>query len=146
MWQSSRAWKRYIFAILSPRGDTRRKHLWQGRFASYPMDEAHLLAGARYVELNPVKSRLCAQPEDYPWSSATFHVNGKRDPLVKGSPFVEMVGDWKRYLLEDPCISMEEALKLAERTGRPLGSDSFLLELENTLDRTLKKKPGPKTC
>src|SRR5437870_11094383 len=35
-----------------------RGYLWQGRFASFPMDEAHLLAGARYVELNPVRARL----------------------------------------------------------------------------------------
>jgi putative transposase len=30
-----------------------RGYLWQGRFASAPMDEPHLMACARYVELNP---------------------------------------------------------------------------------------------
>jgi len=30
-----------------------RGHLWQGRFASYVMDETHLLAAVRYVEMNP---------------------------------------------------------------------------------------------
>ena len=35
-----------------------RGYLWQGRFASFPMDERHLLACARYVELNPVRARL----------------------------------------------------------------------------------------
>src|SRR3989337_4593233 len=35
-----------------------RGHLWQGRFASYPMEENHLLATARYVELNPVRAGL----------------------------------------------------------------------------------------
>jgi putative transposase len=30
-----------------------RGHLWQGRFASFVMDEDHLLTAARYVELNP---------------------------------------------------------------------------------------------
>lgn len=122
-----------------------RGHLWQGRFASYPLGEAYLLAAARYVELNPVKSNLCVKPEDYPWSSAAFHVNGKEDPLVKHSPLVEMVDDWKSYLSEAPCISMTAALKQAERTGRPLGCDKFVAELENTLGRMLKKnKPGPK--
>jgi putative transposase len=105
-----------------------RGHLWQGRFASYPMDEVQLLAAARYVELNPVKSKLCAQSEDSPWSSAAYHVIGKKDPLVKGSPLIKMVGDWKSYLLEASCISLEAALKQAERTGRPPGSSSFLLE------------------
>ena len=122
-----------------------RGHLWQGRFASYPMDEAYLLAAARYVELNPVKSKLCIQPEDYPLSSAAFHVDGKKDPMVKHTPLIEMVGDWKGYLSEAPCTSMSAALKQAERTGRPLGSDKFVAELENTLGRILKKnKPGPR--
>ncbi len=35
-----------------------RGHLWQGRFASYPMDEVYLMVAARYIELNPVKARL----------------------------------------------------------------------------------------
>ena len=30
-----------------------RGYLWQGRFGSYVMDESYLLAGARYIELNP---------------------------------------------------------------------------------------------
>ena len=35
-----------------------RGHLWQGRFASFPMDETYLLAAARYVEMNPVVAGL----------------------------------------------------------------------------------------
>jgi len=36
-----------------------RGHLWQGRFASFVMDEPHLPACARYVEMNPVRAGLC---------------------------------------------------------------------------------------
>ena len=43
-----------------------RGHLWQGRFSSYVMDEKYLLAAARYVELNPVRARLVADPAEYP--------------------------------------------------------------------------------
>ena len=35
-----------------------RGHLWQGRFASFVMDERYLLAAARYVEMNPVRAGL----------------------------------------------------------------------------------------
>jgi hypothetical protein len=45
-------------------------HLWQSRFASFPLDEAHLYACLRYVELNPVRARLVDRPEDWRWSSA----------------------------------------------------------------------------
>src|SRR3972149_11089652 len=35
-----------------------RGHLWQGRFASHPMNENYLLATTRYIELNPVRAGL----------------------------------------------------------------------------------------
>ncbi len=37
-----------------------RGYLWQGRFASFVMDEPCLLAAARYVELNPLRASLVA--------------------------------------------------------------------------------------
>ncbi len=60
-----------------------RGYLWQGRFASCPMDEAHALAAARYIELNPVRARLAAAPEDWPWSSARAHLTGVGDGLTE---------------------------------------------------------------
>ena len=35
-----------------------RGYLWQGRIASFPLDETHLLAAGRYVELNPLRAGL----------------------------------------------------------------------------------------
>ena len=32
-----------------------RGHLWQGRFASFVLDDLYLLAATRYVEMNPVR-------------------------------------------------------------------------------------------
>jgi putative transposase len=54
-----------------------RGHLWQERFASFPMDENYLLAAVRYVEMNPVAAGLVKKPEDYPWSSAKAHLAGQ---------------------------------------------------------------------
>lgn len=36
-----------------------RGHLWQGRFASFVMDEPYLPACVRYVEMTPVRADLC---------------------------------------------------------------------------------------
>jgi putative transposase len=36
-----------------------RGHLWQGRFASFVMDEDHLLTAARYVELRFFRAIAC---------------------------------------------------------------------------------------
>lgn len=70
-----------------------RGHLWQGRFSSFPMDEAYLLTAARYVELNPVRARLVQNPSDYPWSSTQAHISRKNDILVKTSPLLTRVAD-----------------------------------------------------
>src|SRR5882672_11052106 len=66
-----------------------RGYLWQGRFASVPMDEAYLLAAARYVELNPVRAKLARRARDWRWSSARAHLDGLDDDLVRVHPLLE---------------------------------------------------------
>lgn len=38
-----------------------RGHLWQGHFGSCVLDDWHLRAAARYVDMNPVRAHLVAQ-------------------------------------------------------------------------------------
>jgi putative transposase len=71
-----------------------RGHLWQGRFASFAMDERYLMRAVRYVELNPVRARLCRLPWRYKWSSASAHVRGFDDGIVRVEPLLERVDDW----------------------------------------------------
>ena len=40
-------------------------HLWQERFHSVVLDESHLMAAVRYVELNPVRAGLSVAPQDW---------------------------------------------------------------------------------
>jgi putative transposase len=76
-----------------------RGHLWQGRFASYVMDEDYLLACVRYIEMNPVRAGLAVKPEQWPWSSASAHISGYDDTLVKAIPLLEITGGtWKDFL------------------------------------------------
>ncbi|MCP4697923.1 MAG: transposase [Gammaproteobacteria bacterium] len=122
-----------------------RGYLWQGRFASFPMDDCWLLKAAAYVELNPVKAKMVDEPWDYRWSSVHSHLSGK-DPLgiVDAGKLLDLIGDWKGYLLEAQKHDSKE-FEEHERTGRPLGNDSFIEMAEKFLRRDLKKKkPGPK--
>ena len=123
-----------------------RGHLWQGRFSSFIMEEGYLLACTRYVELNPVRAGLVEKPEDWHWSSAGPHMKGKDDILVKTKPLQEIVNKpWEKFLALDVQEQEIELLRKHERTGRPLGTDSFIEKMELLLDRKLKpKKPGPK--
>src|SRR5579862_9681217 len=122
-----------------------RGYLWQGRFASCPMDEAHLLAAARYVELNPVRARLMKRARDWRWSSARAHLAGEDDELVRVRPLLDLAPDWSGFLAGGLDDADREAIRAGERTGRPLGSARFVARLEKRLDRVLaRQKPGPK--
>ena len=122
-----------------------RGHLWQGRFASFVMDEPYLLACARYVERNPVRAGLCARAGDYPWSSAAAHLAGKDDGLVCVRPLLELVPRWGRHLSTDPDEETVRRLRRHEGTGRPLGGERFLQRLEKIVGRLLRpRKPGRK--
>jgi REP element-mobilizing transposase RayT len=41
-------------------------------FDRYIRNGKHFANAVRYIENNPVKARLCAKPEDWPFSSAWF--------------------------------------------------------------------------
>jgi len=56
-----------------------RGHLWQGRFASFVMEESYLRGSVRHVEMNPVRARLVREPWRHRWSSAKAHLSGEDD-------------------------------------------------------------------
>lgn len=122
-----------------------RGYLWQGRFASFVMDEPYLLAAARYVELNPVRAGLVPSAQQWPWSSARAHLAGRDDRLVKVAPLLAMIADWNAFL--QSAVPEEELKQIRRhgRTGRPLGNETFLGRLEGLVGRVLKpQKRGPK--
>lgn len=123
-------------------------YLFQGRFASYPMDNAHLMVAVRYVELNPVKAKLVARAEDWPWSSARAHVSGNADGLTDLKALAGVHRNWRAMLrrgLEAGHLAPDAAaaIEAHQRTGRPLGEEAFLERLEEVIGRRLKRqKPG----
>ncbi|MGH6955387.1 MAG: transposase, partial [Caulobacteraceae bacterium] len=119
-------------------------HLFQSRFASVAMDEAHLVAAARYVPMNPVRARLVARPADWPWSSARAHLAGVDDGLVSVRPLLDRLGDFGAFLAEGEDRRAEDRLRAAETTGRPLGNEASIEGLERMLGRRLARgRPGP---
>jgi putative transposase len=122
-----------------------RGYLWQGRFASFPMDEPHLLASTRYVELNPVRAKLVRRARDWRWSSARAHLQGRDDGCVRVKPLLDLAPDWPAFLGEGLSGPEHAAIQASERTGRPLGTPRFVARLEKRLGRSLaRRKPGPK--
>ena len=98
-------------------------HLFQGRFHSYAMDDAHLIAAVRYVENNPVKAGLVTQAEDWRWSSARAHVNGTDDGLTERVILAQHIPNWRAYLARGAEASeLDESIEAALLSGRPQGS------------------------
>lgn len=120
-------------------------HLWQGRFGAVVMDELHLAHAMRYVSLNPVRAKLVERPQDWAWSSVRAHLAGEDDGLVRVAPALDRYGRFADFLGEGADEAALRALRRAETSGRPLGSEAWVAALETRTGRVLApRKRGPK--
>jgi putative transposase len=109
------------------------------------MDEPHLDATVRYVELNPVSARLVERPQDWRWSSVHAHLKANDDGLVTVKPMLEKFPDWMACLGDRQSNDVLRKVRKHTKTGRPLGSERFIETLESLTGRSLKPlKPGRK--
>ena len=115
--------------------------LWQGRFASYAMDEGHALAAVRYVELNPVTARLVRRAQDWVWSSAAAHLDGRLDPLLTRPAFLDRIPDWAEYLQTGLNAQIEARIGLFDGPGYPVGEANWLRQLERRIGLSLRPAP-----
>jgi len=116
--------------------------LWEGRFKSSMVDtERYCLACYRYIELNPVTSRMVRDPGDYPWSS--FHTNalGLTSDLITPHPMWTALGNteserqaaYLKLFSETLDRRDVEALRYGSRKQLPVGSAEFKASIENAL-------------
>jgi len=121
-----------------------RGYLFQGRFYSCPMDNAHTVAAVSYAERNPVRAGMVAKAWDYPWSSARAHVGlSGADRLIGSTDLFFTQHEWRNYLDKEP--SLPDGFRTNFRTGRPLGSGVFLRMAERLTGRILQPAlPGRK--
>jgi putative transposase len=110
-------------------GTTGRGALYQGRFKAFPVQkDDHFLRVCRYVERNPLRARLVARAEDWPWSTASHVANGcadqsSGDEWPKLSPWpVTKPPDWLELLhVPEPTRTLDE-IRAAIRTAMPYGN------------------------
>ena len=121
-----------------------RGHLWQGRFASFVLDEPYLLTAARYIELNPVRgasqrtTRLPVEQRRRPHAWQGRRSGARRSPGEIGPQLA--------------CSPRQSDSKRGHKTlavpraDRPAaGRRGVSGVLEQDLGRILKRqKPGPK--
>ncbi|MEO6281221.1 REP-associated tyrosine transposase [Roseateles sp.] len=112
--------------------------LWEGRFrAGLIQGERHLLACMRYIELNPVRARLCAEAAQWPWSSAAHHLGLVRNVLITEHEMYWLLGNtpferehaYREFLEQGVAASEQAQFTEAVLRGRPVGSEAFLRPL-----------------
>ena len=124
--------------------------LWEGRFKASLVDtRRYLLTCCRYIELNPVRAAMVADPADYRWSS--FHCNalGQPDPLITPHAAylaLAATSDARRAAycaLFDHAISDEAMadIRAHVQQQKALGDSRFQAEIEAMLDRKVVIRP-----
>jgi len=92
-----------------------------------------------------VRAGLVRYAEDYVWSSAKTHVLNVTDKILSKSPLEDEIKNWRAYLTDSEEEKDLTRLRRHTQTGRPLGPDDYLINLEQITGRNLiKQKPGPR--
>jgi len=111
----------------------RSGHLFQGPYDSIVVDdERYWITCLRYIELNPVRARIVATPDQYCWSSYAANALGHHDGLVRPHPrYLELGPD-----LEE-CRRAWGVMCAASLTSEELDRIRFAI-FENRVNRGLQ--------
>lgn len=116
--------------------------LWEGRYKACPVsDDRYLLQCHPYIELNPVRARMVADPADYRWSSHRHHALGASDPLVRAHPALSRLGQdpderrqhYRAFIMETVTAEETEAIRLHVQRQHLYGPDRFRRAIEAQL-------------
>ncbi len=122
----------------------RNGHLWQNRFYSCPLDDAHFWQALRYVEQNPVRAKLVQQAWHYKWSSAVAHIDNQDSTglldMAHWKNMSSQIG-WQQLLAVEQGQEELKSIRRNTQTGHPLVNDSYLRKLEKIFDRKLRPLP-----
>ena len=126
--------------------------LWEGRFKSCLIQsERYLLACMAYIDLNPVRAGMVAQPGAYVWSSYANHTGERQEPWLTPHPLYWELGNTPfaremayANLVQSGIASVQQAaLTDATLRGWALGEPEFVADLQkHTSRRVSKSKAG----
>jgi len=126
--------------------------LWEGRFRSCPTEtENYFLTCQRYIELNPVRAGMVADPAQYRWSSYRANAQGEADPLVDphevylalGVDSASRQAAWREMFQEEIASELVNMIRRATNGNFALGSSQFTDQVASVLGlRAAPGKPG----
>ncbi len=122
--------------------------LWEGRYRSTLIQtDRYLLACMVYIDLNPVRANMVAQPEDYAWSSFSHYTGRRTDRLVTphalywglgNTPFAREAA-YAELVQNGISADQQSALTNATLAGWALGDEGFSTDLQQQTARRLHK-------
>jgi putative transposase len=124
--------------------------LWESRYkSSVVQTETYLLACSRYIELNPVRARMCLEPGDYPWSSYSSRTGkGESSDWLDTDPCFLSLGSDPRERQEryasfvKQAVSETEACLIREalQRGQLTGNGRFVDEVEKIAGLRIERR------
>lgn len=123
--------------------------LWEGRYKSSPVDsESYLLACCRYIELNPVRARIVAQPRSYFWSSCRYRLGRDQSDLLDLDPCYCALGAdederrrrYEQFLLEAVPDDEWRLIRDAVQRGQLTGTGPFVEEVAAVIGRRIERR------
>jgi len=122
--------------------------LWEGRYRSTLIQtERYLLACMAYIDLNPVRAHMVAEPDDYIWSSYSHYVGRRNDRLITphalywglgNTPFAREAA-YAEMVHAGIQADQQRALTDATLSGWALGDAQFIAGLKLQTPRRLSK-------
>jgi putative transposase len=142
--------RRYVRYVNDRHG--RSGTLWEPRYRAALVEaEPYLLTCTRYIELNPVRAGMVADPADHPWSSYRRHALGEPDRVVTDHPLYRALGRTKaerqaayraQFRHGIDAGRLRDIRESVQRCG-VLGTERFKDQLEAALSRRVRPgKPG----
>jgi putative transposase len=122
--------------------------LWEGRYKSTLIQaERYLLACMAYIDLNPVRAGMVADPADYPWSSHLHYIGRRQDKLVTPHPLYWELGNtpfardiaYSELVRSGLDAEQQRALTDATFRGWALGEPDYVAELQRRTERRVSK-------
>ena len=126
--------------------------LWEGRYKSTLIQaERYLLACMVYIDLNPVRAGMVAEPANYLWSSYQHYSGRKVDKLITPHPLYWELGNtpfareqaYTELVRTGISDQQKRALTDSALRGWALGEPDYVAELQRRTERrVLPAKAG----
>jgi putative transposase len=122
--------------------------LWEGRYKSTLIQaERYLMACTAYIDLNPVRAGLVADPAEYPWSSHRHYIGLRQDKLVTPHPLYWEMGNtpfareaaYAEMVRAGISASQQKALTESAIRGWALGEPDYVAELQRRTERRVSR-------